>query len=86
MASVTIRNIDESVKRKLKIRAARHGRSMEEELRQVVYRLADEVESDARDPEEADRIYWRIRALAFPAGPEPFDQKAFTDGMYDYLP
>ena len=29
MASITIRNLEESTKRKLKIRAATHGRSME---------------------------------------------------------
>jgi plasmid stability protein len=30
LASITIRNLEESVKRKLRMRAARHGRSMEE--------------------------------------------------------
>jgi antitoxin FitA len=39
MASITIRNLDESLKRRLRIRAARHGRSMEEEARDVL-RLA----------------------------------------------
>jgi plasmid stability protein len=36
MASITIRRLDESVKARLRIRAARHGRSMEEEARQVL--------------------------------------------------
>ena len=33
MASITIRNLDEALKRSLRIRAAEHGRSMEEEAR-----------------------------------------------------
>jgi plasmid stability protein len=36
MASITIRNLDESVKRKLRLRAAQHGRSMEEEARHIL--------------------------------------------------
>jgi plasmid stability protein len=33
MASITIRNLDDTLKRSLRIRAAEHGRSMEEEAR-----------------------------------------------------
>jgi plasmid stability protein len=36
MGSITIRNLDDRVKRKLRVRAARHGRSMEEEVRQIL--------------------------------------------------
>ena len=40
MASITIRSLEDEVKRRLRVRAAEHGRSMEEEaleiLRQVV--------------------------------------------------
>lgn len=36
MASITIRNLDETVKRKLKIRAAMNGRSMEQEVREIL--------------------------------------------------
>ena len=36
MAQVIVRNLEEGVKRKLKQRAARHGRSMEEELREIL--------------------------------------------------
>ena len=36
MASITIRNLDESVKARLRIRAAQHGRSMEEEARHIL--------------------------------------------------
>jgi antitoxin FitA len=36
MASVTIRNLDPQTKQKLREQAARHGNSMEEELRIIV--------------------------------------------------
>ena len=36
MASVTIRNLDEKTKARLRVRAAQHGRSMEEEARTLL--------------------------------------------------
>ena len=36
MAAITIRNLDESLKRKLRMRAASHDRSMEEEVRAIL--------------------------------------------------
>ena len=36
MATLTIRNLDESTKAQLRIQAARHGRSMEEEARTIL--------------------------------------------------
>ncbi|MBQ35497.1 MAG: plasmid stabilization protein [Gemmatimonadaceae bacterium] len=36
MASITIRNLDDTTKRKLRLRAAAHGRSMEEEVREIL--------------------------------------------------
>ena len=42
MAAITIRNLDESIKARLRIRAASHDRSMEEEAR-VILREALQV-------------------------------------------
>ena len=39
MSSLTVRNLDESVKNSLRVRAARHGRSMEEEVRQILQNI-----------------------------------------------
>jgi antitoxin FitA len=36
MAAITIRQLDENVKSRLRIRAAHHGRSMEEEAREIL--------------------------------------------------
>ena len=57
MATLTIRRVDEVVREKLRLRAARHGRSMEEEVR----RILDEV--CAAEDEEAlpDDAFARLR-------------------------
>ena len=36
MATMTIRNIDEDLKARLRVQAARHGRSMEDEARDIL--------------------------------------------------
>ncbi len=36
MASITIRRLDDAVKKLLRVRASRHGRSMEEEAREIL--------------------------------------------------
>jgi len=36
MASLTIRNLEDGVKARLRVQAARHGRSMEEEARSIL--------------------------------------------------
>lgn len=46
MSIVTIRNLDPLVKIKLRERAARHGRSMESEMRDILAQAVDEPESD----------------------------------------
>ena len=50
MASITIRNLDETTKQRLRERAARNGRSMEEEVRL----LLDGLETSATSPAPAD--------------------------------
>lgn len=61
MASMTIRDIDEKLKVRLRIQAARHGRSMEEEARDIL-RTALSVES-ARTGGLAQAIRRRIEPL-----------------------
>ena len=36
MASMTIRNLDDDIKQRLRVQAAEHGRSMEEEAREIL--------------------------------------------------
>jgi plasmid stability protein len=46
MSQLVVRRLDDEVKRRLKSRAARHGRSMEEEVRDI---LRDAVNGEALD-------------------------------------
>ncbi len=47
MAQLVVRNIEDSVKRGLQRRARRNGRSMEEEVRDLLRNAANEVEEPA---------------------------------------
>ena len=49
MASMTIRQLDEDLKQRLRLRAARHGRSMEDEARTIL-RAATAADENARAP------------------------------------
>ncbi|MFN0192095.1 MAG: FitA-like ribbon-helix-helix domain-containing protein, partial [Aestuariivirga sp.] len=49
MASITIRNLDDETKRRLRIRAAENGRSMEEEAREVLRRGTASVGEGKRE-------------------------------------
>jgi plasmid stability protein len=51
MATLTIRNVDETVKRRLQVRAALNGRSMEAELREMLTALLEDAPK-AEGPEE----------------------------------
>jgi phosphopantothenoylcysteine decarboxylase / phosphopantothenate---cysteine ligase len=43
MASLTVRQLDDKLKKLLRLRAARHGRSMEDEVRVILRQAADEA-------------------------------------------
>ena len=49
MASITVRNLDDSLKRRLHIRAAENGRSMEQEARDILRAALDEEAAPARN-------------------------------------
>ena len=48
MPTLTIRNVDEKVKRRLQVRAALHGRSMEAEARAMLSGLVSSSPADPR--------------------------------------
>lgn len=55
MANITIRNLDDSVKHGLRLRAAQHGRSMEDEVRHILRNAVDQ-------PDKPLDLAARIRA------------------------
>ncbi|MEM6943023.1 MAG: plasmid stabilization protein [Pseudomonadota bacterium] len=60
MASITIRNLDDGLKRRLRVRAAEHGRSMEEEVREI---LRSAVDVPAAPGNLGEAIHRRFAAL-----------------------
>jgi antitoxin FitA len=62
VASMTIRNLDEQMKRRLRIRAATHGRSMEDEARDILRAALSTEQPRPRNLFEA------IRARIVPLG------------------
>lgn len=62
MATMTIRNLDDDVKARLRVRAARHGQSMEEEVRTI---LSNAVRAE---PLSGQSLVDRIRAMVEPYG------------------
>jgi antitoxin FitA len=62
MASITIRNLEADTKRKLKIRAAMNGRSMEQEAREILKRAL------AQTAKKKTNLAERIREIFGPLG------------------
>ena len=48
MASLTVRQLDEALKQQLRLRAARNGRSVEDEVRSILREAAGETEAPAQ--------------------------------------
>jgi antitoxin FitA len=55
MASITIRQLEETTKRKLRMRAALHGRSMEQEAREILKAELSKAEGQPKDIGKAIR-------------------------------
>jgi len=76
MASITIRNLEETTKRKLKVRAAQHGRSMEQEAREILKSALQQKPKSGADLAES------IRRRFAPFGGvelEPFPREPIRD-------
>ena len=61
MSSITIRNLDESIKSSLRLRAARHGWSMEQEVRQILQQIL--APKQAGQVSFAERVNRRFAGL-----------------------
>jgi antitoxin FitA len=55
MATLTIRQLDEKTKARLRVRAAHHGRSMEQEAREILRATLASVRAPKADLSEAIR-------------------------------
>lgn len=63
MASITIRKLDDDLKRRLRIRAAEHGRSMEGEAREILRLAVGE-----KKPPPSKSLVEEIRSYVAPVG------------------
>lgn len=65
MAQLVVRNIEDDVKERLQGRASRHGRSLEEEIREI---LRDAVKGEGQKPRKlGTEIAARFRGIGFEA-------------------
>lgn len=69
MATLHIRNLKDSVKESIRVRAAQHGRSMEAEARAI-------LEEAAAKQEPEEHLYHRVRRLVQRYGPMDLDLPA----------
>ncbi len=63
MSSITIRNLDEQLKASLRLRAARHGLSMEQEVRNILQTTLATESSAVDGLDFALRINQRFKGL-----------------------
>lgn len=70
MSSITIRNLDDGLKASLRLRAARHGLSMEQEVRNILQSALAAEASPSSGLEFALRIHQRFNGLSADGVPE----------------
>ncbi|CCV16155.1 hypothetical protein [Mesorhizobium sp. STM 4661] len=81
MGTLTIRNLDDDLKQRLRERAARHGVSMEQEARSLLLKEvapASERDDDVVTAEEILEFGRRLQRV-------DFDQKKLTDELWSFI-
>jgi plasmid stability protein len=78
MAMLTIRNLDPAIKQRLRVRAGKHGRSMEAEVRSI-------LQTVLKAPEHSSErnLYERIRARFVPIGGSDLELPAREPTRFD---
>ena len=81
MSSITFRNLDESDKNCLRVRAAQHGWSMEQEVRLILQQTVAPMQ--AGQISFAERVNRRFAGLQAESLPIPARQSARTPPAFD---
>ncbi|MCR4266369.1 plasmid stabilization protein [Nitratireductor sp. ZSWI3] len=81
MATLTIRNVDEKIRKALRKRAAENDVSMEEEVRRILARSVTQPEEPSRQEKRKRRMEALRKISAKPT--EPFDLKAVSDEIWN---
>lgn len=85
MASITIRKIDEKLKTKLRVRAAEHGNSMEEEVREILTAVLD-GDHKSLPMEKPGGLYTAIRRRLAEAGLNGIEFRESDRGPWRKIP
>ena len=83
MAQLVVRNLESTVKAKLQRRAKRHGRSMEEEVREIL-RDATKNEDSSRKGGLGTEIAARFRKIGLKPGEEIPELRGYTIEAPDF--
>ncbi len=67
MGTLTVRNLDESVKTRLRIQAAKHGWAMEEEVRRILSQATLGLEQDIALGSRIHARFKQLNGLEIPA-------------------
>jgi plasmid stability protein len=78
MATLTIRQLDEKIKARLRVRAAQHGRSMEEEAREIL-RTALSSTGETKEPNLLESIRKKLAAAGGGVDLEIPKRESFTE-------
>jgi len=81
VTQILVRKLDEDIKPKLKARAARHGRSLEEEVRVILREVADRSDPSAANDSAEEGLGTQIAKLFEGIGFEPGEFE--PDGLLD---
>jgi len=81
MSSITVRNLDDAVKNRLRVRAAQHGWSMEQEVRQILQQAVAPEQAAAIS--FAERVNSRFTKLKVDSLPIPARQATRTPPTVD---
>ena len=81
MTSITVRNLNETIKTGLRLRAARHGWSMEQEVRNILQQAV--ATEQAATASFAERILQRFQGLDMPELSIPPRQPMRTPPRFD---
>lgn len=74
MSTLTVRNLDDSIKRGLRMRAAQHGWSMEQEVRHILQTVVHGNNPDNLALSFAERVNQRFKGLGVNDMPIPHRQ------------
>lgn len=81
LASIVIRNLDDEIKKRLKLAAARHGCSMEEEARQILKSALLRNDAEYGLGTRINKLFKEIGGVELPEiprsmpRPSPFDEE-----------